>query len=415
MFSSLTEHRNVPTQTPLIRQLEPDPATTQQLIDFAQRLVQTPSLSTQEGAIADLIAEQLGALGFPAVRVNAMGSVIAELGAGDGPTVLLNAHMDTVAPAPAERWPHPPHAGVIERGALYGLGATDMKGALASMVYGAAQLLPYQDRLRGRLVLALVVQEEPCEGLAIRYIVEEEGLRPDYVVLGEPTDLQVSRGQRGRVMFKVSVTGEASHGSQPALGQNAINAAARLVFAIELMADDLPRDPFLGPATIAVTGIESRGASLNAIPDLCKVYIDRRLTLGETVLAAQAQLESLIRRENIPASVAITTYHEPSYTGLVREAREAHPAWVLDREHPLVTTLIGTVQAVSGTTPSVMHWPFSTDGVYTMGQAGIPTVGFGPGDPNLAHTLHEHVRLPDLKAAAHVYAGLAVELLIGQR
>jgi putative selenium metabolism hydrolase len=320
--------------------------------------------------------------------------------------------MDTVSPAAPEHWLHPPHAGVIDNGTLYGLGAIDMKGALASMIYGARQLLPYQDRMNGTLVLAFVVQEEPCEGLAIRVLVEEDGIRPDWVLLGEPTNLQISRGQRGRVMFKVTVEGRASHGSQPHLGQNAVYAAARLVFAVQLLAGELPNDSFLGPGTIAVTGIESQSASLNAIPDRCKLYIDRRLTLGETVMGAQAQLESLISREAIPASAQITTYDEPSYTGLVRVAREAHPAWVLDRTHPLVSALNHTIHTVRGSAPEISHWPFSTDGVYTMGQAGIPTVGFGPGDPNLAHTSQEYVRLEDLRAAAHVYAGLAASLLM---
>jgi len=406
------EHRNVSSH--FIQNLAPEWITTQELVQFTQRLIQTPSLSTQEGAVAELLVTQLKELGFPNVHVNAMGSVIATLGNGNGPTLLYDAHMDTVEAATPEHWTHPPHAGVIENGVLYGLGAIDMKSSLASMVYGAQALLPYQDQLNGTLVLAFVVQEEPCEGLAIRYLVEEDGIRPDYVLLGEPTNLQISRGQRGRVMFKVSVEGKSSHGSQPALGQNAIYAAARLVFAIQLMADDLPKDPFLGPGTIAVTKIESQGPSLNAIPDLCKVYVDRRLTLGETVAAAEGQLESVIRRESIPASVQITTYREPSYTGLVRVAREAHPAWVLDRAHPLVAALYQTIHAVRGTSPEIVHWPFSTDGVYTMGEANIPTVGFGPGDPNLAHTTQEYVRLEDLKTAAHVYAGLAAAVLMSQ-
>jgi putative selenium metabolism hydrolase len=400
------------SQPSFIRQLELEWATAQELYQFTQRLIQIPSLSTQEGGAAALIVEHLEALGFSDVRVNAMGSVIVSLGSGSGPVLLYDAHIDTVAPGTPEHWPYPPHAGVIDQETLYGLGAIDMKGSLASMIYGAHQLLPYQDRLNGTLVLAFVVQEEPCEGLAIRVLVEEDGIRPDWVLLGEPTHLQISRGQRGRVMFKVTVEGRSAHGSQPDLGQNAIYAAARLVFAVQLLAGDLPHDPFLGPGTIAVTGIESRGASLNAIPDLCKVFIDRRLTLGETVMSAQAQLESLISREAIPASVQITTYDEPSYTGLVRVAREAHPAWVLDRAHPLVAALNQTIQAVRGSTPEITHWPFSTDGVYTMGQANIPTVGFGPGDPNLAHTTQEHVRLEDLKTAAHIYAGLAAALLM---
>lgn len=397
-------------QPSLIKKLELDWATSQKLYQFTQKLIQTPSLSTQEGEVAAVIVEHLKALGFPDVRVNAMGSVIATLGSGDGPTLLYDAHMDTVGAA--ENWEHPPFDGLIEHGTLHGLGTVDMKGALAAMIYGAAQLLPYQDQIKGRLVLAFVVQEEPCEGLAIRVLVEEDGIRPDYVLLGEPTNLEISRGQRGRVMFKIAVTGRSSHGSQPALGQNAIYAAARLVFSVQLMADTLAKDPFLGPGTIAVTRIESQGVSLNAIPDLCKVYVDRRLTLGETVTGALAQLESMITREAIPATVQITTYNEPSYTGAVHVAQEAHPAWVLDRSHPLLVKLSQTIQAVRGSAPEIGHWPFSTDGVYTMGQANIPTVGFGPGDPNLAHTNQEKVRLDDLRTAAQVYAGMAAALLI---
>lgn len=404
----------MPSQSNFIQNLALEWVTAQDLYRFAQRLVQIPSLSAQEGDVAAFILEHLEQLGFDDVRVNEMGSIIVTIGSGDGPTLLYDAHMDTVAPTTGEDWPFPPFEGAVADQVLHGLGAVDMKSALAAMTYGAAQLLPYQDRLQGTLVLAFVVQEEPCEGLAIRAVIEEDGIRPDYVVIGEPTNLQISRGQRGRVMFKVNVHGRAAHGSQPALGRNAIYAASRLVFAVELLASDLPKDDFLGPGTIAVTGIQSQGASLNAIPDRCKVFIDRRLTLGETVHAAAAQLESLIAREEIPAEIEITTYSDPSYTGAVRVAREAHPAWVLDRAHPLTVTLNKTVQAITGLSPQIIHWPFSTDGVYTMGQAQIPSVGFGPGDPNLAHTAREHVRLDDLKTAAHVYAGLGAALLLGE-
>ncbi|MBN1565360.1 MAG: YgeY family selenium metabolism-linked hydrolase [Anaerolineae bacterium] len=387
-------------------------ATAQDLTRFTQQLIQTPSLSGQEGAIAAMIVDHMRALGFPDVRTNEMGSVVATLGSKSGPTVLYDTHMDTVVPASLEKWPYAPYDAHIDNDVLYGLGAIDTKSSLASMIYGAAQLLPFQDQLNGKLVLAFTVQAEPCEGLAIRVLIEEDGIYPDFVLLGEPTNLQISRGQRGRVMFKVLVEGQASHGGQPDLGQNAIYAAARLIFAVQLMAGDLPRDPFLGPGTIAITGIESQGASLNAIPDQCRVYIDRRLTLGETVMGAEAQLESMISRESIPATVKITIYDDPSYTGLIRPAREAHPAWVLDRAHPLVAALNRTIQTVQGSAPEIGHWPFSTDGVYTMGQANIPTVGFGPGDPNLVHTEQEHVRMADLKTAAHVYAGLAASLLM---
>jgi putative selenium metabolism hydrolase len=397
----------------LTRQLELEWITSQELYQFTQRLIQTPSLSTREGDVAALVVEQLNTLGFPDVRVNAMGSVIATLGSGRGPILLYDAHMDTVSPAAPEHWLHPPHAGVIDNGTLYGLGAIDMKGALASMIYGARQLLPYQDRMNGTLVLAFVVQEEPCEGLAIRVVVEEDGIRPDWVLLGEPTNLQISRGQRGRVMFKVTVEGRASHGSQPHLGQNAVYAAARLVFAVQLLAGELPNDTFLGPGTIAVTGIESQSASLNAIPDRCKMYIDRRLTLGETVMGAQAQLESLISREAIPASVQITTYDEPSYTGLVRVAREAHPAWVLDRTHPLVSALNHHYPPCAAARGGSVTGRSRRMACIRWGEPGFRRWAFGPGDPRSRPIPARNMCVSRIWGR-HVYAGLKPSLTDGR-
>jgi acetylornithine deacetylase/succinyl-diaminopimelate desuccinylase-like protein len=195
-----------------------------------------------------------------------MGSMIAALGNGNGPTLLYDAHMDTVAATAPERGPSAVRAAIeIARG----LGAVDMKAPLpARSARANSPTGPAQHAGAG------VVFGRTCEGLAIRMVIEEDGLRPDFALIGEPTNLHISRGQRGRVMFKVTVEGQAAHGSQPERGQNAIYAAARLVFAVQLLAGDLPRDPFLGPGTIAVTAIESRGASLNAIPDRCKVFIE---------------------------------------------------------------------------------------------------------------------------------------------
>ena len=302
---------------------------------------------------------------------------------------------------------------MIKNGVLYGLGATDMKGALAAMVYAAGLVQAHERELKGSMMLAFVVQEEPCEGLAVRMLMEEEEIRPDWVVLGEPTDLQISRGHRGRVMLRVTTRGRSSHASQPHLGDNAVYAAARLIFGVEMMQDDLPKDPLLGPGTIAVTDIRSRSASLNAVPDMCTFYLDRRLTLGETASGALAQVEALIAREGLAATVEITQSQATSYAGHSCQAEEAFPAWVLEAEHPLVSRLRQTVARTLGNHPRVIHWDFSTDGVYTMGQVNIPTVGFGPGDPNRAHTTQEQVRLKDVVRAAEVYTAFALDMLSG--
>ena len=380
------------------------------MLAFMEQLVQTPSHSTQEGRVAQLIVDELVSIGVSDVTVDRTGNVIARLGTGNRPILLYDAHMDTVQPASAG-WLYDPYSAEIREGVLYGLGACDMKGSIAALVYGIKRLIDKAVPLNGTLMLAFVVQQEPCEGCGIRALLDEIDIKPDYVLLGEPSNLQIMRGHRGRVMFKVDVVGRSAHASNPEQGHNAITDAARLIFGLDLLSADLPVDPFLGPGTMAVTHIESHAPGLNAIPDSCTFYVDRRLTLGETPTRAQVQIESVIEREGIEASVEVLTYRAPSYTGEIIGVDEAFPAWALDKEHPLISQLRQVIETACNHTPSVGHWPFSTDGVHTMGDLGIPTVGFGPGNPQLAHTSEEHMHLKDLVDAAHVYAMFAAHIL----
>jgi putative selenium metabolism hydrolase len=378
---------------------------------FLQDLVRIPSLSTQEEAVAIRMAEEMKHVGFEEVRTDRIGNVIGRVGSGQGPALLLNGHMDTVDVGEPSRWPHPPYEGVIENGVLHGRGACDMKGGLAAMVYGVKALLDAGVELAGNLYVVGVVQEEPCEGLAMRVLVEEEGLRPDYVLLGEPSNLHVRVGHRGRLEMQVSVQGKAAHASSPSLGSNAIHNAARLIFGIELLASRLGTDPFLGQGTLAVTEIDSQAASRNALPDCCSFVIDRRLTLGETERRAVAEVQSLISTEEVEARVEVTQYQARSYTGYECRARNAFPAWVMPEDDHLVQTTVRCVRETLGYRPRLGRWPFSTDGTYTAGVADIPTVGFGPGEERYAHTVDEQIRLNDVVDAARVYARLAVELL----
>ena len=255
-----------------------------------------------------------------------------------------------------------------------------------------------------------VVQEEPCEGLAIRHIIETEGIRPAAVVVGEATNLQVARGQRGRLAIDVAVQGKSCHASAPDRGTNAIYEAARFVFGLQLLAPQLSSDAFLGPGTIAVTEIESRSGSSNVVPDYCRVHIDRRLSVGDTETKALTEVRRILSRENIQAEVEVPTYKSMSYTGLPVEAVEAFPAWSTPESEPLVRRTAAAIESVLGYVPRVARWEFSTDGVYTMGIAGIPTVGFGPGEERYAHCVDEQVRLADVYAAARVYARLALDM-----
>ncbi len=380
------------------------------LIAFAQKLVRTPSLSSQEGQVAALVAEEMSKCGFE-VTTDRLGSVIGRIGPGSGKKLLYDAHMDTVDVGDPAQWKRDPYGGEIEQGVLHGRGAVDMKGALAAMIYAGKAIVESGVQLAGDLYIAAVVQEEPCEGLAIRYIIEEGLLHPDWVLLGEPSNLQVARGQRGRAEFRVSVRGRSCHAATPGRGINAIYGAARAIVGLELLAPQLNQDSFLGKGSLAVTEISSLAGSRNAVPDTCTLYIDRRLTSGETEAKSQAEIRRVLTREGVEATVELSDYHGISYTGHEVQMRQYFPCWVTAEEEPLLRTTVSTIEDQLGFLPRIGRWDFSTDGVYTAGIAGIPTLGFGPGEERYAHTAEEQIKTKDLEAAARVYAELAVRML----
>jgi putative selenium metabolism hydrolase len=376
---------------------------------FLRDLVRTPSPSAQEATVAERITAEMTKLGLRNVYADRAGNIIGWVGAGQGPLLMFDSHMDTVRVSSPDAWHHAPFGAEIEDGVLYGLGACDSKGALAATVYGAKLLQGV--KLKGDVVLAFTVYAESCEGMGTQVLIEEEGIHPDWVVLSQPSDLNVSRGQRGRVEMRLVTYGCSAHAACPNLGNNAIYAAARLVFGLELLAGQLGDDGFLGPGTLAVTDISSSASGRNVIPDRCELIIDRRLTLGENGTMALSEVQRIIAREGIQATVEITDCEITTYTGYTYHKPARYPAWVMAEDHPLVITAAQAIRAQTRRRPLIGRWDFSSDGVYTAGAAGIPTVGFGPGDPRCAHTADEHVPLDDVCTAAEVYARLAVELL----
>ena len=383
----------------------------QELALLTQALIRTPSLSGDEKAVADLLSDAMRHNGFTQVWRDRAGNVIGRYGSGEKRAILFDGHMDTVDVGERSAWTHNPFGGVIEGDILYGRGAVDMKSALAAMIYGVKLLSDAGAQLPGDLYVAFVVQEEPIEGVAIRSFLEESGLQPECVVLGEPTNLGVSLGQRGRVELQVSINGRSGHASAPSSGINAISAAARVIFGIDLLATQLLEDATLGQGSVAVTQITSSACSLNAIPDLCTVILDRRLTLGETEARAITEVQQIMRREGVRGDVVTLEYQTATYTGYIARGRKYFPPWLLPESDPLARRAIRTLERCLGIRPRIGLWSFSTDGAYTMGEAGIPTLGFGPGDERLAHTPEEQVRLTDVAQAAECYAQLAIESL----
>jgi putative selenium metabolism hydrolase len=250
--------------------------------------------------------------------------------------------------------------------------------------------------------LSASVMEEECDGYCLLHLIENEGIRPDLVVIGEPTDLGVYRGQRGRVEARISARGVSSHAAHPEAGVNALYKLAPLLRDIEALNERLPTDDFLGKGTVVASFLECDSASLNAVPAAARLYVDRRLTAGETPEEALDQLRSLPGLGD--CMVELLVYDETSWRGERARQEKIFPAWVLPEAHPLVFGLTTAVAEVTGARPRVSRWGFSTNGVATMGRHGIPSAGFAPGVEELAHTTNERVAVRDLVTATAAYS-----------
>jgi putative selenium metabolism hydrolase len=222
------------------------------------------------------------------------------------------------------------------------------------------------------------------------------------VVITEPSSLRIYRGHRGRMEIEVHLRGKSCHASAPERGDNPIYKTARLVAEVEKLNTRLRADPFLGKGTIAVTEIRSLSPSLCAVPGACSIHLDRRLTAGETKETALAEVKALPGAE--AAEIEILSYDTPSYTGLRYPMEKYYPTWVLAESHPVTQAAVRTYRALWKKAPVVDKWTFSTNGVGSMGLMGVPTIGFGPGEEEVAHSVVERVPIRHLVEAAQFYA-----------
>lgn len=386
-------HRNAEA---LARTYEPE------ILEFARDIIKTRSYSTQEEALVVLIKSKMEALDFDEVRIDGIGNIIGRV--GNGPCkILYDAHIDTVWAEDKENWKMDPFGAVVDGDLLYGRGTSDEKAAMSSMVYGAA-IAKQLGLLDGfTLYISGTVLEETCDGLSVIHMVEKEGLRPDFVVICEPTSLDVYRGHRGRVELKITTTGTSAHAAHPDKGDNAVYKMARTILNIERLAATFKSDPFLGKGTAVVSIVESKTPSINSVPYESTIYIDRRITVGETKETVLAEFRDAVDDPE-HTSIELTEFHDTSWTGLCVHQEKYFPTWVLDENHPLVKAGISAATEARGEGPRVSRWIFSTNGVAFMGRFQIPSIGFGPGDEWLAHTANEYVRISDLYKAACFYA-----------
>ncbi len=388
---------------------EYESAATEFLID----MVRIPSPSCQEKAVVQRIKQEMEKAGFDEVRIDGLGNVIGRI--GSGPRVIaFDAHIDTVGTGDLSAWkgggPFEPR---VEDGMVYGRGTVDQEGGMASMVYAGKIVKDLNLNDEFTIIFTGTVMEEDCDGLCWQYLIKEEKLKPELVVITEPTNMNIYRGHRGRMEIRVTFTGRSCHGSAPERGDNAIYKASRCALEIERLNDRLRTDPFLGKGTVTVTQATSNSPSLCAVADGAALHLDRRLTLGETKESAVAEVAEAAMRAGLKEEdfkVEVLQYAEKAYTGLVYPAEKYYPTWAMPEDSEYLTQAVEAYNGVFGKEPLVDKWTFSTNGIATAGMHGIPTLGLGPGNEVHAHAPNEHCPVEHLSGAAAFYAALVARM-----
>ncbi len=376
----------------------------EEILRFFREIVAIPSMDSQIREVGERIGQEMRKLGFDEVRFDKMGNILGRI--GSGPRILVyDSHIDTVGIGDPKSWSWDPFEGKVENGILYARGACDEKGSTPGMVYGLA-IARDLGLLDDWTVYYFGNMEEWCDGIAPNAFVEvDPKVRPDFVVIGEPTRMQIYRGHKGRVELKVTANGRSAHAASHHLGDNALYKMLTVIAGIRDLDAHLPSHEFLGKGTIVVTDAQISTASINAVPDGFTIFIDRRLTFGETKEEAIQQVRDLIPgylRNQI--KVEELFYDTPSYTGFVFPVDKYYPAWALEESHPLVQAGQETIRRLWNVERPTGKWNFSTNGTYWAGKAGIPSIGFGPGNEEFAHSPNEQIPLDEVVAATEFYA-----------
>ena len=351
-----------------------------ELIEFAQDLVRIKSFSGQEEEVVRFIERKMIALGYDEVTVDAMGNLVGRIGNG-AKAILFDSHVDTVQVNDETKWSVPPFSGQIVDGRLYGRGSVDMKSGAAASICAAAQAKFLGLDAGKTIYVSCGMLEEECDGENLKHLFAELHLRPDYVVICEPSNNQIAIGHNGKAQIAIKTYGISAHSSAPEKGVNAVYEMAEIIQRVEKTNADLMKKA--GPqGSLALSRISSTSASINAVPSECEVYLDRRMVPGETQAEIEREMDRLIQGKN--ATWEVGTLHRKSWTGMEIQYEPFHLAWKIDLDHELAKACTAAYREQFGNDPAVtIFWDFSTDAV-TPVSMGIPTIGFGPGEQKLA-------------------------------
>jgi putative selenium metabolism hydrolase len=388
----------------------PKEANFEHALAFAQDLIKIPSPSGKEGEVAGRITSEMKDLGFDEVRVDGLGNVIGVVrGSQGGAPVMLNCHMDVVAEGDPSAWEHPPFGAVLADGYLHGRGSMDIKGPLALQTYAAAGL---RDRALGDVIVAHTVFEERG-GWGMEYLLENREVEPAAVIIGEATEGDVTTGHRGRAEVEVVLKGLAGHASAPERARNALDLAPPVLKALEELAGRQQEDPVLGPASLVPTGIEVLPESRNVVPDEAVVVVDWRVLPGSTDAELLTEVTRAIAEvlpkipDGMGLEVRMAKEHQEAYTG-VGELRDLYtPGFLMEASDPVVLAAAEAVGRRDGKgSARIRPWTFATDGGWSAGVFGIPTLGFAPGEERYAHTNTERLNVEEARWAFSRHADL---------
>ena len=412
------------------------------MVRFLRAMISHPSESCEEKEVVACIKAEMEKLGYDKVEVDGLGNVIGWIGDGEK-IIAIDSHIDTVGIGNRENWSADPYEGYETDEIIYGRGGSDQEGGMASAVYSGKIMKDLGLIPAGyKLMIVGSVQEEDCDGMCWQYIVNKDGIRPEFVISTEPTDGGIYRGHRGRMEIRVDVKGVSCHGSAPERGDNAIYKMADILQEIRQLNNngcsesteikglvkmlDPKYNPehyedarFLGRGTCTVSQIYFTSPSRCAVADSCSISVDRRMTAGETWESCLQEIRDLpaVKKYGEDVQVSMYMYDRPSWTGEVYETEAYFPTWINRESAAHVKALVDAHKALFGKerigAPSSMStregrpltdkWTFSTNGVAIQGRYGIPCVGFGPGAESQAHAPNEITRKQDLVTCAALY------------
>jgi succinyl-diaminopimelate desuccinylase len=379
-----------------------------EVVGLLQDLIRAKSVNppgdVREGV--RICEEKLSSSGF-VTRIAAIDetrpNLIAKLG-GSSPVLCFNAHLDTVPAGDLSAWTHDPFGGEVVEGRIYGRGAGDDKASVTAQVIAGVAIARACVPLNGQLVITAVADEEIGGRAGAVQLFEQGGLTPDWVIVGEQTLGRVCVGEKGGAACRVHVRGSGAHASMPWLGANAIDATAEIIIALKR--DLFPRlsertHPLFFPSTGAITTIAG-GVKENIIPDACSIYIDRRLVPGETPDGCRTEIDEIVQSvvRSLPGIEATVVFDDPT---------EVWAASATDADAAVVRAMT-RANAALGLSTEPTGFSAMTDGRYFTAR-GFPTIIYGPGDVNTAHTADEWVGVDEVVSAARAYALAAVHLL----